>query len=161
MKRLGLFAAAGAAALIANAAPASAGGLDPNSLFVCHATRGDVADVTVEGLRFGLALGYAWATATVNVTMRDGTSRAYALSGRADPIAKPVLPNSASAGFSYPGFQCIAQYRSIVSVHNCMAAGNRRRSCEVGVTVLGVPTVFSVSVTAERVDEVEAATVTP
>jgi len=157
MKRLGLLAAAGLAALVLNATPAAAAGLDPNQLFVCHATRADVADVSVADLRFGLAAGHAWAKATVNVTMRDGTLRAYTLSGRADPIDKPARPNNASAGFAYPGFRCIAQYHSIISVHNC-ATSERRRSCEIGVSVFGLPTVFAVSVTADPVRLLEAAT---
>ncbi|MEJ0011914.1 MAG: hypothetical protein WDM94_04640 [Bauldia sp.] len=158
MRGLGWLAAAGFAALSASAMSASAAPVDNNQLIACEPSRADVASVDVEDLRFGLKATYVWASATIHVTLRDGRTREYALSGRADPIEKTPRPNRARAGFAYSDFTCIVQYRAIMSVRNC-AAARKQRSCEVGVTVFGVPVVYSVSMTAERNKIVEASTV--
>jgi len=120
-----------------------------NDLFSCEPTRPDVAGVSVEDLQMGIADTYAWATATVRLLMRNQTTRVYHLTGRADPIAKPVKPNNAEPGFSYPGFACAITYPAINSVRNCYQSGNRR-FCEIGLFMFGEELVYSVTVNASR-----------
>lgn len=158
MKRLGRLIAAGIVVLPAAAMPAAAGPAEANQLLACQANRSDVAAVSVADLRIGFEANYVWANANVQLTMRNGQVRAYKLSGRADPVEKPPRPNQAKAGFAYPGFTCVVQYRAITSVRNC-AGARQRRSCEIGVTVFGVPMVYAVSMTAERDKVVEASTI--
>ncbi len=158
MRRLGLLVAAAMAALAATEVSATAAPLEARQLIACEANRADVASVAVDDLRFGIEATYAWASANVHVTMLDGRVREYKLSGRADPVDKPPRPNGAKAGFAYPGFTCIVQYRSIVSVRNCTAA-RKQRSCEIGVTIFGMPVVYAVSMTAERNRIIEASTI--
>ena len=157
MRQLGWLVAAGFAALSASAIPAAAGPVD-NQIIACQANRADVASVAVDNVRFGLEAKYAWASANVHVTMRGGEVREYKLSGRADPTDKPPRPNNSKAGFAYPGFTCNVQYRSIISVRNCSGA-RQHRSCEIGVTVFGMPMVYAVSMTAERNKIIEASTI--
>jgi hypothetical protein len=149
MARLLLLLAGAATALAVNVGVAVAGPLSASQILSCEPNRGDVADVAVNNLRFGLEATYAWANATIHLTMRNGTAREYFVSGRADPIDKQPRPNTASAGFTYPGFTCTVQFRSIVSVRNCNGM-NKRRYCEIGVSVFGMPMVYGVSMTAER-----------
>jgi hypothetical protein len=142
-----LLAGAAASMLATNA-----GHADPVSvtqILACQPNRSDVSTVEVNDLRFGLKATYAWANATIRLQMRDGTLRDYAVSGRADPTDKAPRPNKAAAGFTYPGFTCTVQFGSIISVRNCSGA-NKHRSCEIGVSVFGVPMVYAVSMTAER-----------
>jgi hypothetical protein len=134
-------------------APAIAGGY--GGLIACDAARPDVSSVSLENLRYGIADTYAWATATVHVLMRDQTVRLYSLNGRADPIDKALPPNEQSVAFAYPGFACHIQFPAITSVSNCR--GGRRRTCEIGIRMLGTPMSYTVSLTAQRMAVREAA----
>jgi hypothetical protein len=129
--------------------PAEAGPLATGQIIACQPNRADVSAVAVNDLRFGIEATYAWASATIRLTMRNGATRDYAITGRAEPTEKEARPNKASAGFTYPGFTCMAQYRSIISVRNCGGA-SKHRYCEIGITIFGMPMVYAVSMTAER-----------
>ena len=158
LRRGGLASAvAGGIALLASAFVSAEAGeaQSANQLIACAATRADVAAVSLDGLRFGLADTYAWATATVRLLMRDQSTRQYALFGRADPIDKQMPPNRASPGFAYPGFACTIQYPAITSVRNCYGSKSRR-SCEIGIELFGSPMAYSVALTAQRVKVREA-----
>ena len=126
-----------------------------NDLFSCDPTRPDVAGVSVEDLQMGIADTYAWATATVRLLMRNQSTRVYYLTGRADPIAKAIRPNTAEPGFSYPGFACTISYPAINSVRNCYQSGNRR-FCEIGLFMFGEELVYSVTVNARHGSAKEA-----
>jgi hypothetical protein len=158
MTRLGILTALFIGAFAASFAPAAADPVGADQIIACRATGADVASVAVDDLRFGVEASYAWANAKIHLTMRDQTVREYVLSGRADPIDKPAKPNNARAGFTYPGFTCMVQYPSIISVRNC-AGANKRRSCEIGVSFFGMPLVYAVSMTAQRSRIVEASSV--
>ena len=150
-------AVAGGLALLALAgvSAASAQPLSGNQLISCAPTRADVATVSLDDLRMGLADTYAWATATVRVLMRDQSTRVYALQGRADPIDKQMRPNRTPPAFAYPGFACTVQYQAITSVRNCYGSGSRR-FCEIGIDIFGSPLAYSVSMTAQRIKVREA-----
>ena len=136
--------------------PAEAGdGQAGGQLLTCAATTADSGTVLLGDLRVGVAANYVRASATVRLSMHDGTVREYALNGRADPIGKQLTPNQASPGFAYPGFACTVQFPGITSVRNCHGS-NQRRACEVGVQMFGMPMAFSVSLTAARVQVREA-----
>lgn len=149
--RTGLSAIAGGFCLLAFAIlPAEAGEAAPaNQLVVCRPTGADVAAVSVHDLRVGTAGAYFWAAARVRLEMRNGANREYVLKGRADPISKQLTPNRASPGFAYPGFACTVQHQAIAAVRNCRGS-DKRRFCDVGVQIFGVPMAYSVSLTAER-----------
>jgi hypothetical protein len=129
-------------------------------LVTCQATAPNVADVSLNDLRMGVANTYFWATAKVRLSMRDGSKREYALNGRADPIDKELSPNHAAPGFSYPGFACTVTYRAIAAVRNCRGS-SKRRTCEIGVQIFGVPMAYSVSMTAERLIKAREAAAVP
>src|SRR5579862_7841357 len=118
-----------------------------DGLFSCQPTGRDVTAVRVDDLEMGIADTYAWATATVRLLMRGGSSRVYLLAGRADPIGKPLLPNATEPGFSYPGFACTITYPAINSVRNCHQSGNRRY-CDIGLYMFGSQLNYSVTVVA-------------
>jgi hypothetical protein len=126
-----------------------------DGLFSCEPTRPDVAAVRVDDLQMGIADTYAWATATVRLLMRNQTARTYYLTGRADPIAKPIKPNTTAPGFSYPGFACTISYPAINSVHNCSQSGDRR-FCEIGLYMFGEELVYAVTVKARHGSTKEA-----
>jgi hypothetical protein len=150
MRRLATLMAVAMFALpAATITPEAALAGDGSQMIACRANSADVSGVAVQNLRFGIEASYAWASATVALNMRNGTTRSYFLSGRAEPTDKLLRPNNASAGFSYPGFTCTVQYPGIASVRNCAGAKKQRR-CEIGVTVFGMPMVYAVSMTAER-----------
>jgi hypothetical protein len=148
-------AIAGGLLMLAAGAPVEAG-----ELVTCRATAPNVVDVSLNDLRMGVGSTYFWATAKVRLSMRDGSKREYALNGRADPIDKQLLPNHAAPGFSYPGFACTVTYRAIAAVQNCRGS-NKRRTCEIGVQIFGVPMAYSVSLTAERLIKVREASAAP
>lgn len=120
-----------------------------DGLFSCQPTHPDVAGVRVDDLQMGIADTYAWATATVRLLMRNQSTRTYYLTGRADPIAKPVKPNAVQPGFSYPGFACTITYPAINSVGNCHQSGNHR-FCDIGLFMFGEELVYDVTVNARR-----------
>jgi hypothetical protein len=151
MKRPIMLLAAAATALAVDATSVLAA--PANQILACRPNRADVADVAVNDLRFGIGATYVWATATIRLTMRDRTAREYSVSGRADPLDKPLRPNRAVAGFTYPGFTCTVQYGPIASVRNCTGM-NKHRSCEIGLTIFGMPVVYAVSMTADRATKV-------
>ena len=135
------------AGLIVVATLAAATAARADGLFSCQPTRADVKAVSVDDLQMGIADTYAWATATVRLLLNNQTSRTYYLTGRADPIAKPLKPNAAAPGFSYPGFACTITYPAINSVHNCAQSGSRR-FCEIGLFMFGEELVYAVTVKA-------------
>jgi hypothetical protein len=149
MGKLGALLGASVAAWGMALSPAHAEPLGSSQILACQPNRADVAAVAVNDLRFGLESTYAWASANIRLTMRNGATRDYAITGRAEPTDKEARPNKASAGFTYPGFTCMAQYRSIISVRNCGGA-SKHRFCEIGITIFGMPMVYAVSMTAER-----------
>jgi hypothetical protein len=141
---------AGSLALLAlGTVAAKADDMGLGQLIACTATRADASSVSLDNLRFGSTDTYAWASARVHLSMRDGTIREYVLHGRADPIDKLLPPNRATPGFAYADFACRVQSSAITSVHNCH--GSRKgRTCEVGIDMFGSTIAYSVSLTAER-----------
>ena len=137
------------AGLMVVAMLAAGSGARADGLFSCQPTRPDVRAVSVDNLQMGIADTYAWATATVRVLLSNQTSRTYHLTGRADPIAKPLKPNATAPGFSYPGFACTITYPAINSVQNCFQSGDRR-FCEIGLFMFGQELVYAVTVKARR-----------
>lgn len=152
MKHPALLVAAGIVALSASAAPAAA-----DQLIACRGNQANVSSVAVDNLRFGVEAAYVWASANLHLMMRDGRVREYKLSGRAQPTDKTARLNSAQAGFSYPGFTCTVQYGAIISVRNCNGV-RKQRSCDIGVSMFGLPVVYAVSMTAEPSRVIAAAT---
>jgi hypothetical protein len=157
MRHLGWLIIAGIA-LAVPSGQAAAGPVDAGQIIACRANQADVDTVLVDNLRFGIEATYVWAKADLHLTMRNGHVREYKLAGRAQPTDKSARPNGAQAGFAYPGFTCTVQLRTIVSVRNCSGA-RKQRSCEIGVNVFGMPMVYAVSMTAERSQVIEAATI--
>jgi len=156
-----LMLCAGAAATAAAAvslAPVAADAGIADQLLVCVPARADVADVSIQNLRYGAADGYVWAKANVRLTMRNGSVSEYSVSGEARPIDRQLSPNQNAARFAYPEFQCTVNYAGITGVHDCWSA-NERRACNVGVTMFGTPSAFAVSLSAVRNGIVKAATV--
>lgn len=137
------------AGLVVVATLAAGGAAHADGLFSCQPTRPDVRAVSVDDLQMGIADTYAWATATVRLLLTNQTSRTYYLTGRADPIAKPIKPNATAPGFSYPGFSCTITYPAINSVHNCSQSGSLR-FCEIGLFMFGEELVYAVTVKARH-----------
>jgi hypothetical protein len=150
----GLAVALGAAILLPATALAD-DGKPAEQLLACAATRGDVAAVDVERVRWGLAGGGVWAKARLKVVMRNGAAREYSIDGHASPMATHLDPNDAPARFAYSEFACVVNYGAIVAVHNCRSSGDDR-TCDVGVTMFGLPVAFVVTMRAAKEDVIEA-----
>ena len=122
----------------------------PNGLFDCVAKRPDASKVWVDSIRFGFTADYAWATGTVHVLLKNSSELQYAVRRKAQPMKRQLTRNGIDASFAYPDFACVVQNQSITSVHNCKGFG-RRRTCEVGIEILGTESGYSVSLVAERI----------
>jgi hypothetical protein len=124
-------------------------GKPAEQLLACAPARGDVVAVNIERVRYGLNAGGVWAKARLEVVMRNGASRHYSIDGRAQPITSQLTANRTAARFAYPEFACVVNYGAIFAVRNCRSHGNER-TCDVGVTMFGLPVAFAVSMLAAR-----------
>jgi hypothetical protein len=121
----------------------------PNGLFACVAKRPDASRVWVDSLRFGSTADYAWASGKVHVLLKNNSQLEYIVRGKAQPMMGQLPRNEIEASFAYADFACVVQNQSIKSVHNCKRFG-QRRTCQVGIEILGTESVYSVSLVAER-----------